>query len=365
MPSEAEHVEQIVKLPPQDSGPDDKDLQFFHSTGDCVLRVEGVHFKVHKLYLSRDAASVFCTMFEDAKEAPASDGVATYDGFEVIELEDTLEEFRALCWAIYALPDEIQKQNLPGTDIPITEMGRKLSRGMSEAKVEKIKDAANKIMGSSCATGVEVQDKRKGSKAVDQIMGGASNSISRCDGATLPLPASVTRTTVCGEFRTGKPQLAHYERHCVAPAGYWRRVGQGASGKVAYMDTNFDRGNVLPRQSQGYRRAVGVEPNMALENILYARAFIDNSDIKSMELLNECSQRFVENKDFRLLIVDSIIALFRTDFSARGEVSCPFHPRRLSDALYSRMLSKLSEEYNVSQSCSPTKYKSDSGATMA
>ncbi|KAF7300017.1 RecA family ATPase [Mycena kentingensis (nom. inval.)] len=79
---------------------------------------------------------------------------------------------------------------------------------MSEAKVEKIKDAANRIMGSSCATGVEVQDKRKrvftistGSRAVDQIMAG----------------------------------------------GVW---------------------------SQG----VGVEPNMALENILYARAF--NSDIK-------------------------------------------------------------------------------------
>ena len=56
-----------------------------------------------------------------------------------------------------------------------------------------------------------------------------------------------------------------------------------------------------------------------------------------MELINECSMRFAEDKDFRLLvsrycldvcahatllqIVDSIMALFRTDFCGRGELS--------------------------------------------
>ncbi|TFK30869.1 hypothetical protein FA15DRAFT_36198 [Coprinopsis marcescibilis] len=55
-------------------------------------------------------------------------------------------------------------------------------KGMSEAKVEKIKEAAQKIAGSSFATGVEVQDKRKrvvaistGSKLVDAILGGELN----------------------------------------------------------------------------------------------------------------------------------------------------------------------------------------------
>ncbi|KAF9269972.1 Rad51-domain-containing protein [Marasmius fiardii PR-910] len=56
---------------------------------------------------------------------------------------------------------------------------------------------------------------------------------------------------------------------------------------------------------------------MALENIVYARAF--NSE-HQMELINECSTRFVEDKDFRLLIVDSIMALFRVDYSGRGEL---------------------------------------------
>ncbi|TFK56690.1 hypothetical protein OE88DRAFT_47853 [Heliocybe sulcata] len=56
-------------------------------------------------------------------------------------------------------------------------------KGMSEAKVEKIKEAAHKILGSSFATGLDVQDKRKrvlaistGSKSVDAILGGASTA---------------------------------------------------------------------------------------------------------------------------------------------------------------------------------------------
>ncbi|KAF8913085.1 hypothetical protein CPB84DRAFT_512463 [Gymnopilus junonius] len=80
-------------------------------------------------------------------------------------------------------------------------------KGMSEAKVEKIKEAAHKILvrtiispsargydgrlyqGSSFATGVEVQDKRKrvnvistGSKNVDGILGGGLMSQSITEG---------------------------------------------------------------------------------------------------------------------------------------------------------------------------------------
>ncbi|KAH9486535.1 Meiotic recombination protein dmc1 [Psilocybe cubensis] len=97
-------------------------------------------------------------------------------------------------------------------------------KGMSEAKVEKIKEAAHKILGSSFATGVEVQEKRKrvniistGSKLVDGILGGGlmSQSISE----------------VYGEFRTGKTQLAH-TMSVVAQLPV--ELG-GASGKLAQM----------------------------------------------------------------------------------------------------------------------------------
>ncbi|RXW19175.1 hypothetical protein EST38_g6676 [Candolleomyces aberdarensis] len=177
-------------------------------------------------------------------------------------------------------------------------------KGMSEAKVEKIKEAAQKIAGSSFATGVEVQDKRKkvltistGSKLVDGILG------------------------VYGEYRTGKTQLAH-TMSVVAqlPAEYG-----GASGKVAYIDTE-------------------------------ARAF--NSE-HQMELINECSARFAEDKDFRLLIIDSIMALFRVDYSGRGELS----ERQQKLAQMLSKLSKLSEEYNIIILMT-NQVQSDPGATM-
>jgi meiotic recombination protein DMC1 len=55
----------------------------------------------------------------------------------------------------------------------------------------------------------------------------------------------------------------------------------------------------------------------ALENITYARAV--NSE-HQMELLNKVAEYFVNN-EYRLLIIDSIMALFRVDYVGRGELN--------------------------------------------
>ncbi|TFK77337.1 DMC1 protein [Pluteus cervinus] len=91
-------------------------------------------------------------------------------------------------------------------------------KGMSEAKVEKIKEAAHKILGSSFLTGVELQDKRRrvnvistGSKSVDSILGGGVMSQSITEGIQFEqlYRGNHAYITVYGEFRTGKTQLAH------------------------------------------------------------------------------------------------------------------------------------------------------------
>ncbi|KAJ7651738.1 Rad51-domain-containing protein [Mycena polygramma] len=232
-------------------------------------------------------------------------------------------------------------------------------KGMSEAKVEKIKEAAHKILGSSFATGVEVQDKRKkvvmistGSKSVDSILGGGvmSQSISE----------------VYGEFRTGKTQLAH----TMSVVAQLPPDLGGASGKVAYIDTE---GTFRPDRIKSIADRFGVDGTMALENILYARAFNSEHQVPSslrpcyptdliprqMELINECSLRFAEDKDFKLLIVDSIMALFRTDYSGRGELS----ERQQKLAQMLSKLTKLSEEYNIAILLT-NQVQSDPGATM-
>ncbi|CAE6489171.1 unnamed protein product, partial [Rhizoctonia solani] len=137
-----------------------------------------------------------------------------------------------------------------------------------------------------------------------------------------------------GEFRTGKTQLAHT---LSVMAQLPLEMG-GASGKVTYIDTE---GTFRPDRIRAIADRFGVDPEQTLENITYARAY--NSE-HQMELIQEAGIRFAEEKNFRLLIVDSIMALFRTDYSGRGELS----ERQQKLAQMLAKLAKLSEEFNAS-----------------
>ncbi|KAF9680339.1 hypothetical protein SADUNF_Sadunf06G0111000 [Salix dunnii] len=76
-----------------------------------------------------------------------------------------------------------------------------------------------------------------------------------------------------------------------------------------------------------------------LENVAYARAY--NTDHQS-RLLLEAASMMVETR-FALMIVDSATALYRTDFSGRGELSA----RQMHLAKFLRSLQKLADEFGV------------------
>ncbi|KAJ6585497.1 hypothetical protein B0H19DRAFT_422176 [Mycena capillaripes] len=88
-----------------------RDDKYFFADGDCMFLADGILFKLHKLFLSRDPESMFRGMFSMPQGKLMDLDLITLSG-------DSADEFRALCWAVYALPDEILVQSTPKADIP-------------------------------------------------------------------------------------------------------------------------------------------------------------------------------------------------------------------------------------------------------
>lgn len=177
-------------------------------------------------------------------------------------------------------------------------------KGLSEAKVDKIKEAAVKLMDCGFVSALEYSVKREsvfkittGCDELDKLMGGGLQSMSI--------------TEAFGEFRTGKTQLSHtFCVTCQLPND------QGhAGGKAAFIDTE---GTFRPDRLREIATRFNLDPEEVLDNVVYARAF--NSE-HQMDLITLIAAKMAEEPGkFRLLIVDSIISLFRTDFSGRGDL---------------------------------------------
>jgi DNA repair protein RAD51 len=198
-------------------------------------------------------------------------------------------------------------------------------KGLSEIKVEKIIKAVFDILKlgiQPCAIALEERKKltriTSGSKELDALLGGGfeSNSI----------------TELFGEFRTGKTQICH--TLCVT-CQLPKRDG-GGEGKAIYIDTE---GTFRPEKLAPIAERFGLDPKEVIENVFYARAY--NSDHQNKLLYQVCGL-MCEHK-FSLLIVDSATALFRTDYSGRGELS----NRQMSLAKFLRNLQKIADEHKI------------------
>lgn len=82
-----------------------------------------------------------------------------------------------------------------------------------------------------------------------------------------------------------------------------------------------------------------MDPAVALENVAYARAH--NSE-HQMELLKMAAAIMSQDR-YALVVVDSATALFRTDYTGRGELS----ERQMQMAQFLRQLTRLAEEFGV------------------
>ncbi|KAJ3292306.1 recombinase rad51 [Blyttiomyces sp. JEL0837] len=196
-------------------------------------------------------------------------------------------------------------------------------KGISEVKADKILAEAAKLVPLGFTTATEMHMRRSemitistGSKELDTLLAGGIET-----GAI---------TEIFGEFRTGKTQLCH---HLAVVCQLPTDMG-GAEGKCLYIDTE---GTFRPERCMAVAERYGMNPEEVLDNIAFARAY--NTD-HQMTLLVQATAMMTEQR-FALLIVDSATALYRTDYSGRGELSA----RQMHMARFLRMLLRIADEF--------------------
>jgi DNA repair protein RadA len=199
--------------------------------------------------------------------------------------------------------------------------------GMSEAVARKAIQAARKMMDLGFRDGLEVEEGRQdlyhittGSKNLDNLLGGKGIETKAI-------------TEAFGAFGSGKTQLA-----LSLAVGVQLPIEQGgAEGKAVYIDTE---GTFRPDRIRQYAEGIGADPSKVLKNIMVARAF--NSD-HQMLLLDKVGELVKEGEPIRLMIIDSLTAHFRAEFSGRGQLAD--RQQRLNRYLHNLM--RVAEQHNI------------------
>lgn len=199
--------------------------------------------------------------------------------------------------------------------------------GVGEGVARKAIQAARGMLNLGFIDGGEFERRRKdvhyittGSKNFDALLGGKGVE-------------SRAITEAYGAFGSGKTQLGlTLAVHVQLP-----KEQGGANGKAVFIDTE---GTFRPERIKQIAEGIGANPEKVLKNILVARAF--NSD-HQMLLLDRIGELIKEGEPIKLMIIDSLTAHFRAEFSGRGQLAD--RQQRLNRYLHQLM--KLAEQHNI------------------
>lgn len=177
--------------------------------------------------------------------------------------------------------------------------------GMGLAPVKKIINAARNSVKMDFETGDKYQEKRllikkitTGSKAFDALLHGGfeTGAITEC----------------FGEFGSGKTQLAHL----LAVRCQLKENEDERDPIAIFIDTE---NTFRPERLKEFAKGVGLDPEVALKNILIARAYNSDHQMLLVEKIND----LIEEKklNVKLIIIDSLTAHFRAEFIGRGTLA--------------------------------------------
>ncbi|MEK6898826.1 MAG: DNA repair and recombination protein RadA [Nanoarchaeota archaeon] len=199
--------------------------------------------------------------------------------------------------------------------------------GVGEGVARKAILAARTLMNLGFIDGSEFERRRKdvhyittGSKNLDNLLGGRGIE-------------SRAMTEIYGGFGSGKTQCAL----SLAVNVQMPKDKGGAEGKAVIIDTE---GTFVPDRIKQIALGIGADPDNVLKNILIARAF--NSDHQIL-LLEKIGEMIKNGEPIRLVIIDSLTAHFRAEFSGRGQLA----DRQQKLNKYLHQLTRMAEQYNL------------------
>ncbi len=191
--------------------------------------------------------------------------------------------------------------------------------------VQRIIMKARDALGLGFKTALQLKRERMalpkittGSRNLDNLLGGGIET--------------KNITEFFGEFGTGKTQICHQ----LAVNVQLPPERGGLGKKAVYIDTE---GTFRWERIESMAKALGLDPDQVMENILYVRAV--NSD-HQMAVVEEL-RSLIPKENIGLVIVDSITSHFRAEYPGRENLA----PRQQKLNRHLHQLMSLAELYNV------------------
>ncbi len=198
--------------------------------------------------------------------------------------------------------------------------------GVGEATAIKIIGAARDTLNMGFESGLDVLAKR-------DLVGKLSTcsiEFNNLFGGGIETQAI---TEMFGKFGSGKTQVAHQ----LAVTVQMPKEEGGLDGGAVYIDTE---NTFRPERIQQMANALKLDPEEILKNIHVARAY--NSDHQM--LLAEKAAEIVKENNVKLLVVDSLTAHFRAEYTGRGTLAS--RQQKLNRHMHT-LQRKISDMHNV------------------
>lgn len=175
--------------------------------------------------------------------------------------------------------------------------------GLGDKTIEKLIKASMEQLGLGFKSAEAIWEHRKniarvttGSQELDDVLHGGVET-----GSVIEF---------FGEFRTGKTQIMH--QLCVNVQ--LPKEKGGLEGRALYIDTE---GTFRPERIIQMSEGLDLDYKEVLKNIIYGRAY--NSDHQIL-LVKEATN-LIKEKNIKLIVIDSLIGHFRSEYIGRGTLA--------------------------------------------